>query len=184
MSLQLHPLTHSGSSEDPETFFPLVTSAYNTYDIGVASYSGDWSYYTSSPQAFIVYNESDFLNMATAWVGPLQRLDSNSITLFYSILAHDEIKQLYTTVQFAASRPPLTFSADTSSHFKVFSSTVRADPATGAVQATIGSEVFKNLDSFIGSQPYLQVVEHSQLLSAHLFGGQQHSTLAVTWNLL
>ncbi|ESK82336.1 hypothetical protein Moror_2228 [Moniliophthora roreri MCA 2997] len=178
MSLQLHPLTYSGPSKDSETFFPLITSPYNCYDLGVSSG------YTSFPQTFIVHNESDFLNMATAWVGPLQRLDSNSITLFYSILAHNKIKQLYTTVQFADSRPPLTFSADASGDFEVFSTTLKTYPPTGALLATIGSQIFKKYDSFIGSQPYLQVVDHSQLLSAHLFGGQQHPTLAVRWNLL
>ncbi|ESK83601.1 hypothetical protein Moror_12050 [Moniliophthora roreri MCA 2997] len=181
MSLKLHPLTHSGPSQDSETSFPLITSPYKCYNLGLAS--NMWGY-TSSPQTFIVHNESDFLNMATAWVGPLQRLHSNSITLFYSILTHDEIKQLYTTVQFADSRPPLTFSADTSGDFKVFSTTLKTYPPTGALLATIGSQILKKYDSFINSQPYLQVVDYSQLLSAHLFGRQQHPTLAVRWNLI
>ncbi|KAI3620745.1 hypothetical protein WG66_002416 [Moniliophthora roreri] len=184
MSLQLHPLTHSGPSKDSELFFPLITSpfAYQPHNLRVEP--DGLNDFTSSPQTFIVHNESDFLNMATAWVGPLQRLDSNSITLFYSILAHYGTKQLYTTVQFADSRPPLTFSANTTGNFKVFYSTLEIHPTTGVLLATIGSQVLKNLHSFIYSQPYLQVVDHSQLLSAHLFGRQQHPTLAVRWNLL
>ncbi|KAI3619133.1 hypothetical protein WG66_012985 [Moniliophthora roreri] len=165
MSLKLHPLTHSGPSQDSETSFPLITSPYKCYNLGLASNILKELY-------------------ATAWVGPLQRLHSNSITLFYSILTHDEIKQLYTTVQFADSRPPLTFSADTSGDFKVFSTTLKTYPPTGALLATIGSQILKKYDSFINSQPYLQVVDYSQLLSAHLFGRQQHPTLAVRWNLI
>ncbi|ESK80930.1 hypothetical protein Moror_15878 [Moniliophthora roreri MCA 2997] len=183
MTLKLHPLTHSDPSQDLETFFPLVTSPHKCYDLQLAP-DGYGHYIFSPPQAFIVHNESDFLNMATAWVGPLQQLDSNSITLFYSILAHNEIKKLYTTVQFADSHPPLTFSADTNGDFEVFSTTLETYPPTGALLATIGSKILKKHVSFISSQQYLQVVDHSQLLSAHLFGRQQHPTLAVRWNLL
>ncbi|KAK7047311.1 hypothetical protein VNI00_006542 [Paramarasmius palmivorus] len=175
MLLKLHP----DDDSDSDTLFPLVTSPYDGSQLRMKI-----DEQLDSPQAFVVYNEADFLGMATAWVGPLQRLELNAVSLFYSILLHDEKKQLYTTIHFIDSRTTLTFSPS-EDDFDIFSSTLDTDPITRAVLVTIRHRILKNVDVFINSQHYHQVVDHSRLLSARLFDRRQDArTLTVGWNLL
>ncbi|ESK82772.1 hypothetical protein Moror_5635 [Moniliophthora roreri MCA 2997] len=180
MSLQLRPLHSSGSNGESEMFFPLVTSPYEGHHLGInPEWRGERTIYP--PPALIVQSESDFLGAATTFIGPLQRLDSNDVTLLYSVLAKKDEKSLYTTVLFTSSRPPLTFP---SSGSEVYSSTLGTIPNTGALQVTIGDPILKSSDSFLDSQLYHEVVNHSKILSARLFKGEQHHSLDVTWNLV
>ncbi|KAK7041405.1 hypothetical protein VNI00_009271 [Paramarasmius palmivorus] len=91
-------------------------------------------------------------------------------------------KSLYVTVYFTDSRPTLTFSANNSG--LVFSSSFETNPMTRTVQVTILHQAFKDVDPFIGTHLYHQIVNHSRLLSTRLFGRQQIHRLAVKWNLL
>ncbi|EEB92468.1 hypothetical protein MPER_09014, partial [Moniliophthora perniciosa FA553] len=180
MSLQLRSLHSSGSNGESEKFFPLVTSPYEGHHLGInPEYRGKCTIYP--PPAVIVQTESDFLGAATAFVGPLQRLESNDVTLLYSVLAKNDEKSLYTTVLFTSSRPPLTFP---SSGSEVYSSTLETIPNTGALQVTIGDPILKSSDSFLDSQLYHEIVNHSKALSTRLFKGEQHHSLDVTWSLV
>ncbi|KAK7041569.1 hypothetical protein VNI00_009156 [Paramarasmius palmivorus] len=180
MSLQLHPLHGHGDPNASDPYFPLITSPYDGSELRL--HQDQWGEYTLSPQAFIVQNEADFLGMATAWVGPLERLESNAITLFYSILIYKQRKRLFTTIQFLDSRTSLTFSPD-ATEFEIYSSTLGTIPFTRAVQLTLGDPIVKRIDAFINSQLYHEVVDHSQTLSMRLFSGHQVLSLEVSWNL-
>ncbi|KAK7033951.1 hypothetical protein VNI00_012578 [Paramarasmius palmivorus] len=170
MTLELEPSTSKGVSETP---FPLITSPHDEARLRI-----------DTPQPFTAHNEADFLGMATAWVGPLQRLEPGSATLFYSILFQNKIKRLYTTVHFTYPRPTLTFSADVPD-FEVYSSTLETDPTMRTVQVTLRNRILGSVDPFINSQPYHRIVNHSRLLSTRLFGKKRsYQTLDIRWNLL
>ncbi|KAK7015206.1 hypothetical protein VNI00_019156 [Paramarasmius palmivorus] len=178
-SLKMLLKLNDNAASDSDSLFPLVTSPYDGSQLRIKTDDQP-----SSPQEFVVYNEADFLSMATAWVGPLERLELNAVSLFYSILFHGTQKALYTTVHFIDSRTTLTFSPE-GDDFDIFSSTLDTDPHTRAVLVTIRRRILKNVDAFIKSRCYHEVVNHSRLLSARLFDRTQDvQALTVGWNLL
>uniref|UniRef100_A0A0W0F969 Uncharacterized protein n=2 Tax=Moniliophthora roreri TaxID=221103 RepID=A0A0W0F969_MONRR len=163
VTLELHHITNSKENSS----FPVIMSPYKGEQLQLVRgfNPGD------SLLHFVAQSEADFL-------------ESNAITLFYSILLDKkgETKRLYTTIYFMDSHPALTFSAD-SSNFDVFCSTLKTNPTTGLVEVKIQYAIIENLIGFIDSQLYHQVIEHLQLLTLHLFGGQQLNSLAIRWNL-
>ncbi|KAK7014814.1 hypothetical protein VNI00_019237 [Paramarasmius palmivorus] len=176
MSLELRKMPKPDDSEDD---YLLITSPHDSYDHRIVS---DYHGYISSPQPFIAHSEESFLGMVTPWVGPLQPLGSDAVTLFYSILPQRDSKSLYTTVYFADLRPTLTFSVNNLQ--SIFSSSFETNPITRAVQVTISEQVLKNVDSFVDSPLYGRIVDHCWHLSMCLFCRQQVDNLAVKWNVL
>ncbi|KAK7034060.1 hypothetical protein VNI00_012491 [Paramarasmius palmivorus] len=175
MSLQLHEMREPNDSAD---HFLHITSPYSYSHLRIFENDEDDAL---PPQAFIAYDEENFLGMVTPWLGPLQPLGSGAVRLFYSILFQGDRKSLYTTVYFTDSRPTLTFSVNDLN--SIFSSTFETNPITRAVQVTILDRVFKHVDSFIESSLHHQIVDHCQRLSTRLFRRQRIHSVTIKWNI-
>ncbi|KAK7033957.1 hypothetical protein VNI00_012584 [Paramarasmius palmivorus] len=180
MTLQLH------TSDDP--YYPMITSPHIREDLGFAEK-------VPSPRSFTVYNEGEFFAAATSWIGPLQRLGANSITLYYALLAcqasekqatSTAFKDLSITILLTDSRA-FTFvchERDAES-IAVFSSKLEMLPGTGSYyQVTLASQIKQENDGFLRSPLFHDVLEHAQHIRSRLFQvGEKQSTLSLTWNL-
>ncbi|KAK7041568.1 hypothetical protein VNI00_009155 [Paramarasmius palmivorus] len=176
MTLQLH------SSEDP--YYPLITSPNNATDLGF----GD---ITSHPKPFTVYSEVDFFAAATAWIGPLQRLEAKSLSLYYALIvdqfdnASARRKYLSITVLLTDSQS-YTFLArglDTIESLHIHTSKLEILSGTGMYQAHLGSRLQRGNDGFFRSQLFRDVVIHAQRLRMRLFGGYEQNQLPLKWNI-
>ncbi|KAK7023530.1 hypothetical protein VNI00_016681 [Paramarasmius palmivorus] len=159
-----------------EKGFPRVTSPCHAEELGL---SGGKSLYT-----FLLQTEADFLRSAAACVGPLQRFESNApIALFYSILIRNETKRLYTTISLSSTRRSITFTAD-EDRSTIFETKIRTNALIGTVYASTSGKVLPDIDPFISTDLYKQVLAHSQSLSKKLFRRRSDNELFVKWNLI
>ncbi|KAK7033962.1 hypothetical protein VNI00_012589 [Paramarasmius palmivorus] len=170
MKLELH------SSRDP--YYPLITSPHTSEELGFEAKS-------SSPKPFTVFSEAEFFATASSWIGPVQRLGANAVTLYYAMLVHRACKDLSVTILLTDSRS-FTFLChghDTQS-VAVFSSTLEIVPGAGLVcyQVILGHRVERENDGFLRSQLFYDVLRHTQTLRARLFTDGQNR-LDLRWNL-
>ncbi|ESK85950.1 hypothetical protein Moror_9490 [Moniliophthora roreri MCA 2997] len=175
MTLKLHEM-------GPDSSFPHITSPYDDKELGLDSNDK-----VEQPQSFVVQSQSDFLAMATEWTGPLPWLDSNVFSLFYSVLAKDGMKHLYTTILFTDSRsPPLTFSAKGphESRPPIYTCSSKNIPSTRALHVTLGNQASATTDTFINSQSFHKIANHSLALASQLFSGKQYNITSLGWNLI
>ncbi|KAK7033960.1 hypothetical protein VNI00_012587 [Paramarasmius palmivorus] len=164
MKLELH------TSRDP--YYPLITSPHTSEELGFEAKS-------CSPKPFTVYSEAEFFATASSWIGPIQRLGANAVTLYYALLAHTGVacKDLSITILLTDSRP-FTFLChghDTQSVI-VFSSKLEIVPANAGLvcyQVTLGDRVERENDGFLRSQLFYDVLRHAQTLRVRLFADGQ-----------
>ncbi|KAK7041551.1 hypothetical protein VNI00_009138 [Paramarasmius palmivorus] len=186
MKLKLH------TSRDP--YYPLITSPYNIAELGFIEK-------LSSPKPFTVFSEAEFFAAATSWIGPIQQLGANTVTLYYALLpcqapsasetsAHNQntlYKSLSVTVTLTDSR---TFTFLCHGHKanpdSIFSSTLETYLGIGSIptyyQVLIGDKVDRN-DGFLRSPLFRDIVQHSYDFQARMFTNSQ-SSMQLKWNFL
>ncbi|ESK94280.1 hypothetical protein Moror_8265 [Moniliophthora roreri MCA 2997] len=177
MSLRLH--------KSQDTYYPLITCPNNSEELGFVENA-------PSQKPFAVYTEAEFFATATAWIGPLQRLGLNAVTLYYALIVHKsflasgadkEHKYLCITMLLTDSR---SFSflcrGRNSESIDLFASRLEALPSIGSYQVSIVSQVKSGNDGFLRSQLFRDIVAHAYRLSVRLFGDRRDK-LHVKWNL-
>ncbi|KAK7033617.1 hypothetical protein VNI00_012616 [Paramarasmius palmivorus] len=186
MKLKLH------ESNDP--YYPLITSPYDGTELGFAEKS-------SSPKPFTVFSEGEFFAAATSWIGPIQRLGANTVTLYYALLpvAHpDEVAAEFRYGHSAAMRKDLCITAlltDSSSFtflcagstapVAVFSSKLEMIPGPPAYcQVSLQDRIKQENAGFLQSQLFREVQVHAQELRSRLFRSEEkQNDLLLIWNL-
>ncbi|KAK7017982.1 hypothetical protein VNI00_018471 [Paramarasmius palmivorus] len=185
MKLKLHT-----TDDDDGPYYPLITSPYDSAELGFVEK-------LSSPKPFTVFSEAEFFAAATSWIGPIQRLGANAITLYYALLpiastepqegsARATSKDLSITILFTDSRS-LTFlwcgNANPSNN--VFSSELKmVSGSSSYYQVLLGDQIKQENDGFLHSQLFLEVQEHAQELRRRLFQSEEkQNNLLLVWNL-
>ncbi|KAK7018064.1 hypothetical protein VNI00_018412 [Paramarasmius palmivorus] len=186
MKLKLH------NPDDP--YYPLITTPYNSAELGFVEKP-------SSQKPFTVFSEAEFFAAATSWIGPIQQLGANAVTLYYALLpcqalsssetsAHNQNtlhKSLSVTVILTDSRT-FTFLCHSSkaNPDSVFSSTLETHLGIGSIptyyQVLIGDKIDTN-DGFLQSQLFRDIVQHSYDFQARMFTNSQ-SSMQLKWNFL
>ncbi|KAK7051674.1 hypothetical protein VNI00_004653 [Paramarasmius palmivorus] len=185
MKLKLHT-----TDDDDDPYYPLITTPYDSAELGFVEK-------LSSPKPFTVFSEAEFFAAATSWIGPIQRLGANAITLYYALLpiastepqdgsARAASKDLSITILFTDSRS-LTFlwSGNTNPSNNVFSSELKmVSGSSSHYQVLLGDQIKQENDGFLRSQLFYEVQEHAQELRRRLFSSEEkQNDLLLVWNL-
>ncbi|KAK7051672.1 hypothetical protein VNI00_004651 [Paramarasmius palmivorus] len=189
MKLKLH------NSQD--SYYPLITSPYDSAELGFVEK-------LSSPKPFTVFSEAEFFAMATSWIGPIQQLGANAITLYYALLpcqkqptsrggsSDDSMmyKELCVTVLLSDSRS-FTFLCCKDSNLKdsitVFSSKLEKKDTQGSSsyhQVLLADMMMvQENDGFLQSPLFTEVINHAQSLCVRISSLEQKNLVHLTWNL-
>ncbi|KAK7017466.1 hypothetical protein VNI00_018646 [Paramarasmius palmivorus] len=186
MKLKLH------NPDDP--YYPLITTPYNSAELGFVEKP-------SSQKPFTVFSEAEFFAAARSWIGPIQQLGANTVTLYYALLPCQALsssetsshtqntlhKSLSVTVTLTDSR---TFTFLCCSHKtnpdSVFFSALETHLGIGSLptyyQVLIGDKVDTN-DGFLRSQLFRDIVQRSYNFQARMFTNSR-SSMQLKWNFL
>ncbi|KAK7033965.1 hypothetical protein VNI00_012592 [Paramarasmius palmivorus] len=182
MNLELH------KSDDP--YYPLITSPHSSEELGFGEKP------SSDPKPFVVYTEGEFFAAATSWIGPVQRLGANAITLYYAILtqrapstsndgANTISKDLSVTILLTDSRS-FTFlcHGNDGLPITVFLSKLLMQSGIGSphYQVLLGDQTEPGNDGFLRSRLFYDVLGHAQTLRARMFRDSRNS-MDLKWNL-